>query len=63
MKEALDKNEIISFNLLPVFKKIGGNESMFYSKDMHFNQRGHQLAGEAIVEFLINNFSSFLSIS
>ena len=53
MKNALTELKIHNLDLLPLFKKSYKNENLYYAKDLHFNPKGHQRAGEIIAKFLL----------
>jgi hypothetical protein len=47
-----EKSEIPVLDLLPVFKKQGAQEKLFFDKDLHWTKAGHRLASEEILRFL-----------
>lgn len=51
LEEYAEVNGIPYLDLLPVLRAAGSTEELYYYRDMHFNNRGHYVAGEAIAEF------------
>jgi len=47
----LDELDISYLDLLPIFRAADGS-SLFFPIDRHWNEQGHELAGEALVEWL-----------
>jgi hypothetical protein len=51
LTEILDELDISYLDLLPIFRAADGS-SLFFPIDRHWNEQGHELAGEALVEWL-----------
>ncbi|MCR9145298.1 MAG: hypothetical protein NXI24_23870 [bacterium] len=49
--EICERNALLCFDLLPVFRERG-DELLHYPYDMHWNDAGNELAGEAMAEYL-----------
>src|SRR3989338_282064 len=53
LADYLSRNNIDYIDLLPYFKAQNKNNSFYFEHDEHFNEKGHQLAANAIYENLI----------
>ncbi len=54
VREFCEKNEIAVFDLTPIFQ-AHNDEQLYWPIDGHWNERGNQLAAEAIGHYLSNN--------
>jgi hypothetical protein len=53
LREFLDEQEIEYIDLLPVFRN--SKDRLYYPKDAHFNERGHEKTAEIIVKYLLES--------
>ncbi len=69
LSQELKARKIDCLDLLTDFRRLGEKNRLYYKTDGHFNQLGHQMAGELITEYLLSgylknenceNFSEFL---
>ena len=53
LAEFFEKNGLTELDLTPVFRAAPRDTMLYYALDQHWNERGNELAGRAIAEFLI----------
>ena len=53
LRRHLEDQGLTSLDLLPTIRDASGEEALYYELDQHWNRRGHEVAGKAIADFLV----------